>query len=247
MKINEEFLKGWLEHKVVFNPQTQQEYDELMLWLEKNTDCRGFMGEPTKLEWFPNYDNLTGIYLGSRDFIMYGGIDYFKREGKKIVTFKELFSPFPKNLLEIGYMVEEEVCTPFDEQTLVKVVVDRKELDIIQTTFDNDLKHLYSPGEIKTIYRPVYNGVTTITEPQWEKVWERPVELFTLELKGNVKNKYYLAGKSGSKYDYKFWENVNNQKNYTGVFTETDINNLPNQDLIEALRKEPYKPKGVNK
>ena len=151
----------------------------------------------------------------------------------------ELIKPDLRDLLQVGYKVEYKFCNP---HKMTIEIGNEEYLALIKKNVNQDL--IGSEEDIFTInaiYRPKYNGLKPM---EWVLVWEREEELFTLELPNCKHSKRYLCVMVDDKNVYRFSKlnpNVNRQHNHLKCFTQQEIDNLPNQELIKALVKKEVK------
>ena len=118
--------------------------------------------------------------------------------------------PFTQQDLEVGMLVELDNGTIYD----------------VEAAFlDNSRKG----EEVVAIYKP--------TETGFEKVWTKPEpKLYTLELPNNTKKQRYYGVHTVLDEHYRFGKMVTNGT-FKNQFTQKEIDNLPNQDLIKVLIK----------
>lgn len=164
----------------------------------------------------PAYTDVMSLYVG-KEFVIQeirttDGI--IELEGVGYVWHEDWLElvnkPFTQEDLEIGMLVELDNGTIYD----------------VEAAFlDNSRKG----EEVVAIYEP--------TETGFERVWTKPEsepKLYTLELPKNtgMTRFYNLIGEE----DYGF-QNDHNSSLCKTHFTQEEIDNLPNQDLIKVLIK----------
>lgn len=117
---------------------------------------------------------------------------------------------------------------PFTQEDLeVGMLVEFKYGDIHDINSETSARMSRKAESIVAIYRP--------TETGFERVWTRPEpKLYTLEVPDN-KSDVRFYNQVGYK-DYLF-SNSFQTKIYKTQFTQEEIDNLPNQDLIKVLIK----------
>ena len=87
-KLFDRFLAGTAVVKV----KTQDEHDQFMRMLEKETNLKWPLGEkPTQLDMFTLYREKTCIHrVVSRDNILFGDISYYDSKDYEIIEFSDL-------------------------------------------------------------------------------------------------------------------------------------------------------------
>ena len=152
-----------------------------------------------------------------------------------------------RDLLQVGYKVHYEVFREDDLEVVLKGnnefnsnLMGGEQLlwakEYLSDCLENEC------CKIIEIYLPKYNGVKPM---EWVLIWEREEEkLYTLELPNCKHSKRYLCVMVDDKNVYRFSKlnpNVNRQHNHLKCFTQQEIDNLPNQELIKALVKKEVK------
>ena len=119
--------------------------------------------------------------------------------------------PFTQEDFEIGMLVEFESGKVYKPTHDLAIVIGKNSRDVV------------------AIYKP--------TETGFEKVWTKPEpKLYTLELPNNTKKQRYYGVHTELDEHYQFGKMVTNGT-FKTQFTLEEIENLPNQDLIEVLVK----------
>lgn len=126
-----------------------------------------------------------------------------------------------REMLKIGYKVGDEYS--FD------IIDSENSIHYYKIMFDRELHNHRYKISIDEIYRPKYNGIKTVFNPEWELVWKRKEELYTLQCP--ITNEYLYKNQLN---EY-CWEIAGE------TFTQKEIDDLPNQDLIKTLVKKEYK------
>ncbi|QIK56636.1 DUF1642 domain-containing protein [Erysipelothrix sp. HDW6A] len=146
----------------------------------------------------------------------------------------ELINPDLRDLLQVGYKVDLK----YDNGLIAKGYdVNDSMLYALKRGFDCYLNNNKLGDKITAIYKPKHNGVKPM---EWVLVWEREKEkLYTLELpNNNHKHKYYRHHFNGN---YNFNKGLINDASVKCMFTQEEIDNLPNQELIKSLVKKEIK------
>lgn len=237
MKVNKELFDKWRKSGVAVNTKTLDEYNNFMYWLEENTNYRRNGSKPTQLDWFRYYRSLTCIRLMYDVQLGYCYKSYYIEKGIKVVSFEDLFKPNPFYLMEVGYKV------------VIKNKFQEREYYMCDEKYVDDVKEdvLTLGCDIVAIYKPKYNGVYTIKDPQWELVWERKEEKFQLMLPKefgaytgsdqmylNIRRAYF------PKNTYYCFSTSENTGKWQTVFTKEEIDKLPCKELVAALEQKVY-------
>ncbi len=85
--------KELLENEFLVNTKTQEQFDELMQWLENNTDKKWtYDQKPTELKILPNtkYKENTVIRI-SQNFMSYCDVEYFEKWDCNILNYEEIW------------------------------------------------------------------------------------------------------------------------------------------------------------
>lgn len=243
MKIKEELYNKLLNEKYVVATRTQEEYDQFMQWLEDNTEIKWSDG-----------DNICG-FNGWKDnkeetciainYVMTSGLTYGneinnKKNGYQIIEFKDLFTQDLRELLKVGYKVKVSGTA----LGYINLHISEHQLEVLTKDYNDELKCIgYESMLVKSIHRPKYNGIKSIGKPEWELVWERKEELYTLSLPNNCFGRKYLGVDLEKPTKYGFYKLSSSSKqanSLTRQFTQKEIDNLPNQDFIKTLDKKLY-------
>ena len=248
MKFNRDLLDKFLNGKYAMALRTQEEWNQFMELLESETNAvwRNDRKPTYRDYWYLNtYETSVRAY-SEMNRLSYCDVDYYISKGFQIIEFSDLIKQDLRDLLQVGYKVGYRKC---NEHGSLKQISNEEYLDLIKSYTDQNLIDVEDDVfTINTIYRPKYNGVKPM---EWVLSWERKEELFTLELPNtSVGNRFLLSNIKNNNYEFnhisinpKHVIKKTRNNTYRIRFTQQEIDNLPNQELIKALVKKEVKGK----
>lgn len=85
-------LQRFLNEKVAVRLRTQDEWNQFMEILERETDAGWWDARPTQLNFWKNQKEMTSIVygFGGGNFLGYSRYGFFENEGYEIIEFKDL-------------------------------------------------------------------------------------------------------------------------------------------------------------
>ena len=153
MKYNKELFNRFLTEKVAIALRTQEEWNEFMELLEKETDLTWVGGDkPTRLDLFvPSYrmNNGVSLFCEFLEGLKHGNILLYQSKNYEIIEFKELIK-------------EKEMTLAEKHRFLAHRVVDKKEFYImysekkILTNYEEFIED-YDIRELEVIMMCLYN------------------------------------------------------------------------------------------
>lgn len=93
MKYNKDILDRFINEKVAINVETQQEWNDFMKLLEKETECRWSKAYlPTDHDHWTEYKEYTSVAFNfyGRSGLGFGTGYFFKKESYEIIRYKDL-------------------------------------------------------------------------------------------------------------------------------------------------------------
>lgn len=91
MNYNKQLLNRFMTEKVVVHVKTQDEYNQFMELLEKETDIRWMTEEkPTSYNYWEVYNNNTALSSGNMQDLSFGPVSYCKTLGYSVIEFSDL-------------------------------------------------------------------------------------------------------------------------------------------------------------